>query len=253
MSRLSVSIIGHNEGESLDRCLNSVKDADEIIYVDCESIDNSIEIAKKYTDKIYSRENDLNLNVNKSYGFIKAANEWLLYIDPDEVVSDSLWEEIKRAANSKYDGFYIPRKNYYFGRWLKRGAKYPDYQLRLFRKDKGKFQCLHIHEKIKIDGEIGYLKSPIIHYPYETVSQLIKKFDFYTSIEANYLRDNSTNVNFFNTYKNMIHLPFFRFIKRYVFKFGFLDGMPGLFACIFDALSYPVKYFKLWQLYESEK
>ena len=165
MSKLSVSIIGYNEDCCLDRCLSSVKDADEIIYVDCESFDDSVEVAKKYTDKIYSRKNNPNLNVNKSFGFTKATNEWLLYIDPDESVSYELWKEIKEIinSNSKYDGYYMPRKNYYFGKWLKRGAKYPDYQLRLFKKDKGEFQCAHVHEKIKVDGKLGYLKNPILH------------------------------------------------------------------------------------------
>jgi len=213
---LSVSIIGHNEGYCLDRCLSSIKNADEIIYVDCESSDDSVEVAKKYTTKIYRRENNPNFNVNKSFGFSKATNEWLLYIDPDEVVSAGLWEEIKKVINlnSKFDGYYIPRRNHYFGKWLKRGAQYPDYQLRLFKRKKGKFNCLHVHEKIKLNGKAGRLKNPILHYPYETISQYIKKFDYYTSFQANFLYNNFVNINFFNISKWIVRKPITRFIKR---------------------------------------
>ncbi len=252
---LSVSIIGHNEEHCLDRCLNSIKDADEIIYVDCESSDKSIEVAKRYTTKIYERENNPNINVNKSFGFTKATKEWLLYIDPDEFVSEELFEEIKKVinSNSKFDGYYIPRRNYYFGKWLKRGGKYPDNQLRLFKRDKGEFHCIHVHEKMKINGNAGYLKNPILHYPYETISQYIKKFDFYTSFEANFLYSNSVNINFFNTYKWIIHKPIIRFMKRYILKLGFLDSFPGLFAALGDCAVYIVTYIKLWDIYRSEE
>ncbi|MFC1561636.1 glycosyltransferase family 2 protein [candidate division KSB1 bacterium] len=254
MNTLSVSIIGHNEAHCLNRCFNSVKDADEIVYVDCESSDNSVEVARHYTSNIYTKENNPNLNVNKSFGFSKATKDWILYIDPDEIIPRELFDEIKHLLISDpgYDGYYIPRKNHYFGKWLRWGAQYPDYQLRLFRKGKGAFENLHVHEKIKIESKVGHLRNPMLHYPYETVSQFIRKFDFYTTFEANYLAQNSVNISLTSTVKRIIFRPFLRFFKRYFIKLGFLDGFPGLFAAFGDAAVSVTSYVKLWELHKSK-
>jgi len=137
---ISVSVIGHNEERSVRRCLESVRWAGEIVFVDCASTDETARIASEFTGKVYSRENNSNLNVNKQFGIDRCAGEWVLYIDPDEVVTEELKNEIIAAVGrspSGISGYLIPRKNYYFGRFLRFGGKYPDRQLRLFRKNVG--------------------------------------------------------------------------------------------------------------------
>ena len=255
MVKLSVSLIVFNEEETLDQCLKSVKDFEEIIYIDTGSTDRSVDIAGTYTDKIFPRENNPNLNINKNFGFDQASGEWILSLDGDEVITPELKEEISEIINtgSEYSGFFIPRKNHYLGRWLKRGAQYPDYQLRLFKKEKGKFECKHIHERLKIDGKIGKLKNHMLHFPYNKVSKYISKFDRDSNFEAKYLFEKGLRANFFNSVRWLIIKPGVRFFKRYVLKRGFLDGIPGLFAACGDAAGFAVRYFKFWQIYDQNK
>jgi len=248
---LSVAIITHNEEDHIVECLESVKNlADEIIIVDCESADSTVKLAGKYTDKIFFRKNDPNLNINKSFAIEKASGDWILYLDPDEVVTNELAREIvsvvKVQSRDSYDGYFIPRKNFYFYKFLLYGGKYPDYQLRLFRKNKAYFPKIHIHERLVIPSRrIGYLRNPILHYTYKNVREFIEKLNFYTSFEANYLYKNGVRHNAVNFIKYVILLPMKRFLDRYLLRLGFLDGVVGLYVCIMESLFYPIAYFKL--------
>ena len=250
MSKLSISIIAHNEEENLADCLKSILFADEIIVIDCDSTDKTNEIAHQYTDKVFWRENTNNLNINKSYGFEQAISEWILYLDADERITSELAEEIYNIINSNpsENGFYIPRKNFYFGVWLANGGNYPDNQLRVFRREKGKFACEHVHEKLIIDGKIGNLKNPMEHYPYHTISQYLEKLDFYTTFEAEVMLKKGIKINFFSAFYMMVWKPDIRFLRRYFFKGGFLDGLAGFLACAFDVLNFIVRYAKYWEL-----
>ena len=125
--------------------------------------------------------------------------------------------------------------------------KYPDYQLRLFRRDKGRFPCKHIHERIQIDGNVGYLRSDLEHFPYRTVSDLVAKFNFYTSWEAEYLSGKRIPINLVTSARYVALRPFSRMVRRYILKGGFLDGLGGLLACEFDALGSIVSFAKYWE------
>ena len=249
MSTLTVSIIAHNEADELEGCLQSVRWANEIVVVDCSSSDQSYDIASRFTDNVYRRENLTNLNVNKSFGFSRAKMDWILYIDPDERVSEPLRDEVLDVinSNSSCNGYYMPRRNYYFGKWLRRGGKYPDYQLRMFRRGKGRFPCQHIHESIQIDGKVGYVTSALEHFPYRTVSEMVDKFNFYTSWEANYLSRKRVPINLVTSARYVFLRPFTRMVRRYVLKGGFLDGLGGFLACEFDALGSVVSFAKYWE------
>jgi glycosyltransferase involved in cell wall biosynthesis len=241
--RIAVSIIGHNEGHLLDACLKSVSWADELIYVDCESSDNSSAVAKKYTEKIFNRPNNKNLNINKTFGFEKCNAPWILYLDPDERIPVATAEWIKQEiANPRADAYYFPRKNHILGKWLKHGAQYPDYQLRLFLKEKASFPCRHVHEHLQVDGKITTSRFPILHFPYPDLTSYIKKFNFYTTFEAEYLLDHPPGQ--FAMLKYLFFKPGIRFLKRYIIKGGFLDGMPGLVCIFFDMINFPMRYFK---------
>jgi glycosyltransferase involved in cell wall biosynthesis len=248
---ITISIIGHNEASDLERCFNSVNWADEIIYVDCESMDNSIEIAKKFTKKNFERKNELNLNINKNFGFSKANSEWILYVDPDEEIpkemSDWILEEIKNPQAAAYT---FKRKNINIGKWLKYGAQYPDTQLRLFLKEKAMFAAKGVHERLSVDGKIMNTDLFFNHYAYKSFNSYLHKAQFYSDTEANFLIDANVKPGFFLFMKYMIFKPLIRFIKRYFFKLGFLDGMRGLGAAFFDALHFPLRYLKFWEKYQ---
>lgn len=240
---LSVVIITYNEEKNIRDCLECVKWADEIIIVDGFSSDKTIAICQEYTDKIYQKENVSNLNINKSYGFEKARGKWIIHLDADERVSVDLAKEIREVVSgeSKFEAYKIPRQNYYFGRWLKYGGHFPDYQLRLFKSGKARFECQHVHERLQVEGRVGCLNHPLVHHSYPTISQYLTKFDFYTRFEADYMFQNKKR--YFAPYELVIN-PISKFIRRYFFKLGFLDGLPGFLACVFHSLSIIVSYAK---------
>ncbi len=250
MNGVSVSITAYNEENNIDGVLTSVSFANEIILVNSESEDNTVRIAKKYTDKIFTRKNTPNLNVNKNFGFDQASCEWILCLDADEVIPPETADEISKIVTSEteYNGYYIPRKNYYFGKWLKYGGNYPDFQLRLFRKGKGKFPEKHVHERIELDGKTGKMLNPIEHHPYKTVGQYLEKFQFYTDFEANYLFNNGYKTGVGPAFNWMIWKPVTRFIRRYFLKLGMLHGIEGLAASAFDSYGFIIRYLKLREL-----
>lgn len=252
-AKISFSIIAHNEEHNIKRCLESIKWADEIILVDCESTDRTVKIAKQYTKKIYPRENNPNLNINKSFGISMAKNKWIFYIDPDEEVSGDLKKEIFNIIrdDSRYNAYKIPRKSFYIFNFLKFGENYPDYQIRLFKQGYAKFPNKHVHEKLQVKGNIGKLKSLMFHYPYQSIQEYIKKLDFYTDFQADFL---------FKAHKKMpliklLYVVFFKsgikFLKKYFIKLGFLDGAAGLFAAFTHSITIIVSNFKLYEKYNA--
>ena len=253
--KLSFTCIGHNEAHHLRELLPVlVQQGDEVVYVDCESQDDSFSLARSLGCRTFRQPNNMNLNVNKSYAMKQAKGEWIFYVDPDERLKESLIFEIKEKIKTRdVVAFQLPRKNYFFGQWLRHGGQYPDYQLRLFRKDRGGFPKKHIHEKLQIDGPVGTLKTAMDHYPYLSISQFLKKMDFYSSFEAHYLYESGVRISTLGAIKYFFIKPKSRILKRWVFKGGFLDGFPGFFAALFDAIGWMLRYFKLWELYRKDK
>src|SRR3990167_11176741 len=175
---LSVVVSVFNGEDVLDDCLKSASFADEIIVINNSSLDRTEKIACKYTDKIFTRPNNSMLNINKNFGFSKASGDWILSLDADERITPELQKEILSTINhelSTASGYWIPRKNIIFGKWIEHTGWYPDHQLRLFKKGKGKFPEVHVHEMIKVEGSKEYLLGHIIHRNFETVSQFLRK------------------------------------------------------------------------------
>lgn len=254
LPKLSITLIGHNEAYHLEELLPTLAWADEVIYVDCESSDNSIQVATQFHCRIFKRPNNPNLNINKSFGMENASGEWIFYLDPDERISGELTTEIRSAIANPGNkvAFSLNRRNYYFGRWLRYGSQYPDSQLRLFKRGHAVFPQKHVHEKLQIAGPIGKLQNDLYHRPYLSVSQYLQKFDFYTSFEANYLLEQGVKPGFGSSFHYWIERPLLRFIRRYFFKQGFRDGWPGFFAALFDSLNFMVRYFKLRELQQKQ-
>lgn len=251
---IAITIIGHNEADHLRELLPRLRWADEVIYVDCSSSDDSLDIARDMGCKTFVRPNLSNLNVNKAFAIEQATADWIFYLDPDERIPEPLQQEILEtiAAPGDFVAFRVNRRNFYFGRWLRHGSQYPDTQLRLFKRGKARFPQRHVHEKLAVDGPIGKLKQDMHHYPYLTVEQYLQKFNFYTTFEARYMWENGMRPSLWNGWRFLFWKPLSRFFRRYFLKRGFLDGLPGLFAAQFDALNFVVRYMKLWDINRRE-
>ena len=248
MISLSASIIAHNEEKSIGACLESLAWVNEVILVDCESTDKTAEIAARYPVKIFSRPNTRNLNLNKQFGIDQCSGEWVLYIDPDETVTGELREEIKTllACGAFADAYSIPRKNHYFGRWLRHGGKYPDPQLRLFRKGKASFPCRNVHERLTVLGKEASLKSPFNHFPYRDYDDVIKKLDFYATLKAE---------RFMEANRLAVSGPLRalrKFTVNYFLKLGLLDGAEGFAAAVIDMFNEVLASLKYRQMSEEK-
>ena len=253
MTKISVVISAFNEEKKIKDCLESVKDfADEIVFIDNSSTDKTVEIAKKYTSKVFIRPNDpVMLNKNKNFGFEKASGDWILSLDADERITPELSAEIRKSIRgNQYSGYEIPRKNIIFGKWIKHSLWWPDLNLRLFRKGKGKFPLAHVHEKLEVRGSVGQLQNPMLHLNYQTVSQFITKMDrTYTESETENFLKSGKNIFWFDT----IRWPVNDFVKTFFFQKGYKDGLHGLVLSLFQAFYMLVFFAKVWERKENFK
>lgn len=245
MATISVVVSAYNEELSLARCLSSVSWADEIIVVDNSSSDATAAIARKYTKKVFRQTNHLMLNINKNYGFSKATGDYILNLDADEEVPRELAGEIRSVVKNRPDiaGFWIARKNMLFGKWIQHGLWWPDKQLRLFARGKGRFPEKHIHEYIEIVGKTEELKEPYIHHNYDTVSQYLTKLARCTTSEALALTETNYQVAWFDA----LRFPLSDFLKTYFAQEGYKDGLHGIVLSLFQAFYSFVVFAKLWE------
>lgn len=253
-SKLSVVISTHNEEKLLEGALQSVRQlADEIIIVDNESTNQTVEIAKRYTTKIYKRKNNpLILNQSKNFGFSKAMGDWVLSLDPDERVSPELAKEISsilansesRVTNSEISAYWFPRKNIVFGKWIQHGIWYPDRQLRLFQRGKGKFPGKHNHEYLEVKGETGELSSHLIHENYQYISQYIDKINHsYTDNEVVNLLQSGKKIEWVDA----VRMPASDFILNFFRRQSYKDGLHGLVLSILQTFYAFVVFAKAWE------
>lgn len=244
METISVVLSVFNEEAKLARTLASLAWADEIIVIDNESTDQTAAVAKKYGATLYKEKNNLMLNINKNKGFTKAKCDWIFNLDGDEVVPSELAQEIKETIHSsQIMGYWIPRKNIIFGKWIQHGLWWPDKQLRLFRRGKGKFPCEHIHEYIKIEGPVGQLVQPYIHYNYESIHQYLTKIDRASTSEAINLREIHYQIMWYDA----IRFPLSDFLKIYFAERGYKDGLHGLVLALLQAFYSFCTFTKLWE------
>lgn len=242
---ISVLILVKDEEQTLKECLKQLDFASEIIVLDQDSEDKSVEIAKLYTKKIFQSQNP-NFSTNRNKLLKLASEPWLLYIDADERLTPELLEEIKKElTNTTYNAFYFPRKNYVLGKWLKHGGWWPDYVPRLFRKADLVGWQGRVHESPQIKGDLGYFKNPIIHLTARGISQMFKKTIKWARIEAELnFEAKSPKVNILKVISAMTR----EFTKRYLFKLGILDGSVGLTEAFFQAYHAAIVLVYLWEL-----
>jgi glycosyltransferase involved in cell wall biosynthesis len=246
-SRLSVTIITHNEAARIGDCLDSVQWADEIIIVDAGSTDGTLEICQKYTPHVYNRAWE-GYAAAKNAALALTGGDWILSLDADERVSDGLRGEIQTLQQLAMDtaaaGFAIPRQNYLWGRWLRYGDLYPDYQIRLFRRGKGYFSARRVHESVTVDGRVERLQHAIQHHSYQGIGDVVQRLDRYTGLAALDLFEQGQAFRL----TALLLRPAGRFLRNYLWKQGFRDGIPGLLMAVSYAYSVFVREAKLWEL-----
>lgn len=248
MATISIVLATFNEEKNLPECLSSVKDfADEIVIVDGTSTDETVEIAKQFGAKVVITDNPQVFHINKQKAIDMATKDWILQLDADERVSKDLAEEIKKRINEerKENGYWVPRKNWFLGRFLMKGGQYPDYTLRLYRRGKGRLPQQDVHEQAVVDGEVGFLKEPLIHIADPEFKRYILRFKRYTDLMATQLIEKNIGRNPLTAVKYLFLLPTWWFLLTYIRHKGFMDGWQGFVFSFFSALRFPVSYSKV--------
>jgi len=237
---LSVVIVTLNEEDKIRDCLESVKWADEIIVVDSFSTDRTVEIAKEYTSKVYQQEY-LGGGPMRNLGIAKTKGDWIFTIDADERLTPELRAEIQQSLRSpECDGYYVPRKAYFMGKWIKHCGWWPDYVLRLFKKDAGTYDHSLAHAKVAVRGKTGKLQNPLLHYTCRDVREFLDKINSRTSLMAKNARHATPLAT------GLLH-AWARFFKLYFLQAGFMDGKEGLIISIVASYYVFIKYIKLWE------
>lgn len=248
---LSVVLATYNEEENIARCLEAVKNlADEIIVVDGGSKDRTVEIAEKYGAKVIVTSNPPIFHINKQKAIDKASGDWILQLDADEVVTEELKQEIKAIIkqNDAVEGYFIKRKNFFWGHWLKKGGQYPDPVIRLFKKGKGQFPCKSVHEQMEIVGKVDTLKNDLLHYTAPTLARYLVNNDRYASLTAKELDDKKIKINPITAIEYLFVKPIFTFLLLFIRHKGFMDGYPGFIFAFYSGLLFVKAYVKYWKM-----
>jgi len=243
-SGISVVIISRAQEAKIDEVLDSVNDwVNEIVIVLDKKIKRGVyRAAKKFGARIYYRDFD-NYSSQKNFAISKAAGNWILSLDADEVVSAGLAKELQEATSDlSYNGYFLPRKNIIFGKTINYAGWYPDYQLRFFVKGYGQFDKI-IHERISLQGGSGYLRNPLIHYNYQTISGFIDRLNRYTDAESQQLI--ASGYRFSSA--DILFRPVQEFIRRFFAQEGWRDGLHGLALSLLMAFYALAIYLKVWE------
>ena len=239
---LSVIIITQDEQDNIRDCLESVKWAQEIVVVDSGSADETENICREYTDRFYTKDWP-GFGVQKQRALELANYDWVLSLDADERVTPELQMEITAAieVDSGVCGYMIPRLSHYLGKGIRHAGWYPDYTLRLVKKDKSHFSNDIVHEKLTVDGKVGRLNNHFMHFPYKDIAHHLQKINQYSSLSAQKMLESGKTVSW-----SMVFVKaFFGFFRAYILRKGFIDGWRGLVVSISTALSVYLKYIKL--------
>ncbi|MGE4357866.1 MAG: glycosyltransferase family 2 protein [Candidatus Omnitrophota bacterium] len=243
MVPISVVILTKNEERNIRDCLNSVLGwAEEIIVVDDESSDRTVEIAKEMGAKVLIRKMDVE-GRHRNWAYAQAKNEWVLSLDADERVTEELRREISELFKEgfKFNGYTIPRRNYIGDYWLRYGGEYPAPQLKFFRKDKFKFEEVGVHPRAFLDGKCGHLKNDIIHYSYRNFSDYLNKLNNQTTREAEKWILTGRKMTFWHALWRALDRFFYRRMWR---KKAYRDGIYGFMVALFSALYQLLSYAK---------
>lgn len=248
---LSVAIVCLNEEDRIEECLQSASFADEIVVVDSGSSDRTVEIARRFTDKVHRREWK-GWKDQKAWAAAQCANDWVLTLDADETVSEELKSSILEALSRdeiKENGFTVARRTYYQGRWIRHSGWYPDFKLRLYRKGLAVFGGDDPHEVIEVPGTPGKLSGDLIHYTYRDFAHHASQITRYALVNAEARRRRGARAGVLD----LLLRPPLAFLKLYLLKLGFLDGGPGLLIGIMNGYYTFIKYARLRELSRGDR
>lgn len=247
---ISALILAKNEEEMIEDCLKQLDFLDEIIVLDTGSKDRTIDIAKKYTKSVI-KSSVSDFDKNRTALARMAKSDWLLYLDADERLTQELITEIRQVINkSDYSAFNFPRKNIILGKWLRHGGWWPDYVPRLFKKSKFIEWKGRVHESPIIEGKFGYLKNPIEHFTARNLGQMLEKSIVWGQIESElYNNHKYYKVTIFTIIKAMTY----EFLRRFVIKKGFLDGLVGFIESLYQSTHQAIVLTYLWEIQNDVK
>jgi len=243
MNKISVIVITKDEDKNITDCLKSVEWADEIIVVDAESTDKTIELVKKFTEKIYTRKWE-GYVPQKKYALSLATNEWVLSVDADERITPELKDEILSIASNEFTGYKIRRRNFLLNKEITSCGWGNDYQLRFFLKDDADLTERLVHEGFTVTGKVCKLKNPMLHYTFSSFTDYLNKINYYTSLKAEELLKHKKQVTSWTIFSHTVSAFFLFFINRR----GFKDGVYGLIISLLHSVSTMMNYIKLWEL-----
>ncbi len=250
---LSIALAVYNEEFNLQECLESIKAiADEIIIVDGNSQDNTLEIAKHYNAKIIQTTNKSNFHINKTIAIDACSGDWILQLDADERVSSMLAKEIKYVVSSNIgeqaDAYYLKRRNYFLGRWMSKGGMYPDPVIRLFKRGQAFLPEKTVHELMQVKGSTKWLGNDLLHVADPSFSRYLLRSNRYTTLQAEeWLKANQIKLNTLSILNYIFLKPILRFGLIYFRHKGFQDGFPGFVFALYSGLHIASSFIKYWE------
>ncbi|MCX7833452.1 MAG: glycosyltransferase family 2 protein [Ignavibacteria bacterium] len=244
---LSTLILTYNSSHTLDKCLKSVSWTDEIVIIDSYSTDSTLEIARKYNCKIYQIERKRWPELI-SFALPKISNDWILFIDSDEELSKELQEEIKeifKTGNINNGGYEIERQVYFIGKWINYGEWNRDFQYRLLNKNYVEISNLEIHGTFLPKSNTTKLKNKIYHYTYRNIFDFVERINWYSTLDITVKLEKNPDKKV--KWYNLIFNPLCDFLKVYISKKGFKDGIHGFILAVFSSMHKFCTYAKLWE------
>lgn len=246
---LSVVLATHNEEHNLARCLDAIQSiADEIIVVDGESSDKTVNIAKKYKAKVIETTNKSNFHINKQMAMDAAKGDLVLQLDADEVVDQELHDFISKIKNSPGDvsAWWLKRRNFFLSKFLTKGGQYPDPVIRLYVNGKARLPQKNVHEQMQVNGRLDTAPGHLLHYPYPDFATYMKKFGTYTSFEAERIAKD-ISLSWSAALQYFVWKPLQTFFLLFLRHKGFVDGIPGLIFAVMSSLHHPFVYLQIWE------
>ena len=248
---LSGVVICFNEQENIARCLESLAFCDEIVVVDSGSTDGTREIARRYTGRVVEQE-FLGYVKQKNFALDLATHDWVLSLDADEALTPELAAEIRNALardGGEVCGYWLDRVTWFLGRWHDRGAWHPDWQLRVFRRSKARWEGRDPHDRIRLDGPSRRLAGRLEHFSYRDLSDSIGTIDRFTTLAAGELHNEGVRFRLVD----LLVRPVWRFVRGYLLRGGFSKGLPGFVVSVSSAYYVFMKYAKLWEAERSRR
>ncbi|OGE13286.1 hypothetical protein A3G14_05390 [Candidatus Curtissbacteria bacterium RIFCSPLOWO2_12_FULL_38_9] len=247
---ISAALATYNEENNIVDCIDSLKKiADEIVIVDGSSTDRTFQLAKKMGVKILTTSNKPMFNINKNLAIENCNGNWILLMDADERIGDELAEEILSAVSrqpSTVNGFWINRKNWFLGEYLKKGGTYPDSVIRLFKKGKGRLPEKDVHEQVQVEGEVGRLENDILHLSDPDFERYLKRAIRYTDRTAQNLREIDPGKGVVQIVNYIVVKPIVTFLNIYFRHKGYQDGFRGFVWALFSGAHHFYSYVKYW-------